>query len=356
MTSPHHQNGNHNTLAVTSQAGKSATIDVRPASADQSRPCDLPDTLGEPSVAAMTFFATAGFSVNTIAAIPSPSSGSLELGPLRLNAYGLMIALGAIAATWLMGRRLESRGWGTRDDASSIAIWAVPAGVVGARIYHVITDWERFDGRFVDVFKIWQGGLGIWGGIALGVAVGLVIARRRGLSVLNTFTAVAPALPLAQAIGRFGNWFNQELFGRATTLPWGLEIDDKHLPRGYESGTLFHPTFLYEAIGNLVLCAVLLQLDRRANQPVAVLASAKQSASAEPPAYLRPGRLFLFYTAGYSLLRFFVEGLRIDPAKSAGGLRLNQWTSIVVFVVSVAWLIIDSRRASAKQVAQAPPE
>jgi prolipoprotein diacylglyceryl transferase len=255
-----------------------------------------------------------------------------------------MIALGAIAATWLMGRRLESRGWGTRDDASSIAIWAVPAGVVGARIYHVITDWERFDGRFSDVFKIWKGGLGIWGGIALGVAVGLYIARRRGLSVPNTLTAVAPALPLAQAIGRIGNWFNQELFGRATTLPWGLEIDDKHLPRGYESGTLFHPTFLYEAIGNLVLCVVLLRLDRRA------------SLAAEPPAMLRPGRLFLFYTAGYTLLRFFVEELRIDPAKSAGGLRLNQWTSIVVFVISVTWLIIDSRRASAKQVAQAPPE
>jgi prolipoprotein diacylglyceryl transferase len=279
-----------------------------------------------------------------IASIPSPSSGSLELGPLRLNAYGLMIALGAIAATWLMGRRLESRGWGTRDDASSIAIWAVPAGVVGARLYHVITDWERFDGRFVDVFKIWKGGLGIWGGIALGVVVGLYIARRRGLSVPNTLTAVAPALPLAQAIGRIGNWFNQELFGRATTLPWGLEIDDKHLPRGYESGTLFHPTFLYEAIGNLVLCVVLLQLDQRASQRT------------EPPVMLRPGRLFLFYMAGYTLLRFFVEELRIDPAKSAGGLRLNQWTSIVVFIVSVSWLIIDSRRASAKQVAQAPPE
>ena len=298
----------------------------------------------------MNLLVAAGLSVNVVASIPSPSSGSLELGPLRLNAYGLMIALGAIAATWLMGRRLESRGWGTRDDASSIAIWAVPAGVVGARIYHVITDWERFDGRLVDVFKIWQGGLGIWGGIAAGVVVGILIARRRGFSVLNTLTAVAPALPLAQAIGRFGNWFNQELFGRATTLPWGLEIDDKLLPRGYESGTLFHPTFLYEAIGNLVLCAVLLQLDRRASM------RAESPVSAEPPTYLRPGRLFLIYTAGYSLLRFFVEGLRIDPAKAAGGLRLNQWTSIVVFVVSVAWLVIDSRRANVKPAAQAQPD
>ena len=304
----------------------------------------------------MTLFASAGFAARTFAAIPSPSAGSLELGPLRLNAYGLMIALGAIAATWLMGRRLESRGWGTRDDASSIAMWAVPAGVVGARLYHVVTDWQRFDGRFVDVVKIWKGGLGIWGGIALGVVVGLWVARRRGLSVANTLTAVAPALPLAQAIGRFGNWFNQELFGRATTLPWGLEIDDKHLPRGYESGTLFHPTFLYEAIGNLVLCAVLLRLDRRARVGAESSASTDAPASAEPAALVRPGRLFLFYTAGYTLLRFFVEELRIDPAKSAGGLRLNQWTSIVVFVVSVAWLVIDSRRANARQAAQVPPE
>ncbi len=261
-----------------------------------------------------------------LASLPSPPSGSLELGPLRLNAYGLMIALGAIAATWLMGRRLESRKWGTRDDASAIAMWAVPAGVVGARIYHVVTDWERFDGRWLDAVKIWKGGLGIWGGLLLGTIVGLWVAKRRGLRPAETLTIVAPALPLAQAIGRFGNWFNQELFGRATTLPWGLEIDDKHLPDGFASGTLFHPTFLYEAIGNIVLMAVLLQVDRRAR--------------------LRPGQLFFVYVAGYATLRFFVEGLRIDPAKSAGGLRLNQWTSIVMVVVSVAVLVVWRPRST----------
>ena len=261
-----------------------------------------------------------------LASLPSPPLGSLELGPLRLNAYGLMIALGAIAATWLMGRRLESRKWGTRDDASSIAIWAVPAGVVGARIYHVITDWERFDGRWLDALKIWKGGLGIWGGLLLGTIVGLWVAKRRGLRPAEMLTIAAPALPLAQAIGRFGNWFNQELFGRATTLPWGLEIDDKHLPDGFASGTLFHPTFLYEAIGNIVLMAVLLQVDRRAR--------------------LRPGQLFFVYVAGYATLRFFVEGLRIDPAKSAGGLRLNQWTSIVMVVVSVAVLVVWRPRST----------
>jgi len=303
-------------VVVTSQAGNNATIVVIPVSADQSARGERPDTSGETSVARMSW----------LASLPSPPSGSLELGPLRLNAYGLMIALGAIAATWLMGRRLESRKWGTRDDASAIAIWAVPAGVVGARIYHVITDWERFDGRWLDALKIWKGGLGIWGGLLLGTIVGLWVAKRRGLRPAELLTIAAPALPLAQAIGRFGNWFNQELFGRATTLPWGLEIDDKHLPDGFASGTLFHPTFLYEAIGNIVLMAVLLQVDRRAR--------------------LRPGQLFFVYVAGYATLRFFVEGLRIDPAKSAGGLRLNQWTSIVMVEVSVAVLVVWRPRST----------
>lgn len=262
--------------------------------------------------------------MNWLASLPSPSSGTLELGPLRLNAYGLMIALGAIAATWLVGRRLEARSWGTRDDASSIAMWAVPAGVVGARLYHVVTDWERFDGRLIDTVKIWKGGLGIWGGLVAGTIVGLWVARRRGLGVGRVLTVVAPALPLAQAIGRWGNWFNQELFGRATTLPWGLEIDDKKLPDGFEPGTLFHPTFLYESLGCLVLVGVLLQIDRRIP--------------------LKPGRLFAVYAAGYAVLRFFVEGLRIDPAKSAGGLRLNQWVSLVVFSAAVAFLVTSGSR------------
>jgi len=262
--------------------------------------------------------------MNWLASLPSPSSGSLELGPLRLNAYGLMIALGAIAATWLVGRRLEARSWGTRDDASSIAMWAVPAGVVGARLYHVVTDWERFDDRLIDTVKIWKGGLGIWGGLLVGTIVGLWVARRRGLGVGRVLTIVAPALPLAQAIGRWGNWFNQELFGRATTLPWGLEIDDKKLPDGFEPGTLFHPTFLYESLGCLVLVGVLLQIDRRIP--------------------LKPGRLFAVYAAGYAVVRFFVEGLRIDPAKAAGGLRLNQWVSLVVFSAAVAFLVTSGSR------------
>ncbi|MBJ7505561.1 MAG: prolipoprotein diacylglyceryl transferase [Acidimicrobiaceae bacterium] len=267
-----------------------------------------------------------------LASIPSPSTGVLELGPLNLSAYGFMIALGAIAGTRLLGRRLERHGWGTSDDASTIAMIAVPAGVIGARLYHVITDWERFDGRLIDTVKIWKGGLGIWGGVAVGVVVGVVVARRRGLGIANTLTAVAPALPLAQAIGRWGNWFNQELFGRPTTLPWGLEIDARHLPDGYELGTLFHPTFLYESLGCLLLVVLLVQLERRRT--------------------LRPGLLFLCYTSGYTVLRFFVEGLRIDDAKSAGGLRLNQWTSLVVFGVSVLLLVVVARRSTPAPDAQ----
>ena len=313
---------------VSNHAGKSAMIPVIPVSADQSTLGDRPDTTGEPIVGVVSLFDVVSHAESLLASIPSPSSGSWEIGPLRLNAYGLMIALGAIAATWLMGRRLEARTWGTRDDASSIAIWAVPAGVVGARIYHVVTDWERFDGRFVDVFKIWEGGLGIYGGLVLGTLVGLWVAKKKGLSLGRTLTAVAPALPLAQAIGRFGNWFNQELFGRPTTLPWGLEISARKIPDGYEPGTLFHPTFLYESLGLVVVMFVLLQIDRRAN--------------------LREGRLFLIYGIGYSVLRFFVEGLRIDPAKSAGGLRLNQWVSIVVFCSSVALLLALRRRDTSK--------
>ena len=259
--------------------------------------------------------------------IPSPSSGSLNLGPVRLNAYGLMIALGVIAAVWLCGRLLEQQGVGTRDDISSIAVWAVPAGVIGGRLYHVVTDWERFRGHYFDTVKIWQGGLGIWGGIALGVLVGMWAARRRGLSVSGVVTCATPALPLAQAIGRWGNWWNQELFGRPTSLPWGLKVSDSTArAAGYDAGTLFHPTFLYESLACLALCGVLLFVLKKFS--------------------LRPGRLFFVYTAGYTTFRFFIEGIRIDPAHSAGGLRLNQWVALIVFSVSVLVLLIDRFRAA----------
>ncbi len=255
--------------------------------------------------------------------IPSPSSGTLEIGPLKLNAYGLMIALGVVAAVWLAGRRLEQRGIGKRDDISEMALWAVPAGVIGARLYHVVTDWSRFSDNPGDIVKIWEGGLGIWGGIALGVIVGLWVMKRKGLPIALTLTCVTPALPLAQSIGRWGNWWNQELFGKPTDLPWALEVSSETAVKAGElPGTTFHPTFLYESIGCLLIAVVLVLIDRRVK--------------------LRPGLLFFVYTAMYTFMRFFIEGLRVDPATEAGGLRLNQWTSIVVFSVSVLILVVYS--------------
>jgi prolipoprotein diacylglyceryl transferase len=233
-----------------------------------------------------------------------------------------MIALGVVAAVWLFGRRMEAAGVGTRDDASAAALWAVPAGIIGARLYHVATDWDRFSGDFWAIFKIWKGGLGIPGGMALGILVGLWALWRRGIPLGPALTAVAPALPLAQAIGRWGNWFNQELFGKPTDLPWALKVDDaKAIDAGYPAGTTFHPTFLYESLWNLALCGVLIWIGRRFR--------------------LRPGRLLAFYVLGYGIGRFWVEGLRIDHSKEAAGLRLNQWMALVIAVGAAAYLLVD---------------
>jgi len=259
-----------------------------------------------------------------IASIPSPGSGSLHIGPLKLSAYGMMIALGVLAAGWLAGRRLVSKGWGTRDQMASITTWSVVAGVIGSRLYHVITDWSRYKNNLGDIPKAWQGGLGIPGGLIAGTVVGIALSKRYGISARRIATVAAPAIPLAQAIGRWGNYWNQELFGRATGLPWGLEIDERHLPAGFTPGTTFHPTFLYESLGNLLICALLLLIDRRLKP--------------------RAGWLFVMYLVGYSSLRLFTESLRIDPANEIAGLRVNTWMSMIVLAASLAWLVWDWRR------------
>jgi prolipoprotein diacylglyceryl transferase len=261
-----------------------------------------------------------------LAVIPSPSSGSIHLGPLRLNAYGLMIAIGVIVAVRIAGRRAENKGVGTTEDISSIAMWAVPAGVIGGRAYHVLTDYERFQGQWFDAVKIWQGGLGIWGGVTAGVAVGWWCARRRGLDAWWIISCAAPAIAIAQAIGRWGNWFNQELFGRPTTLPWALEVSGNvAVKAGYTAGTTFHPTFLYESVGCVLLAWLLIRLERRFN-----------------PAR---GRLFAWYVAGYTVLRFGTESIRIDASHNVGGMRLNQWVAIGVFVAAVLFLAVDRLRS-----------
>lgn len=259
-----------------------------------------------------------------LASIPSPSSGTLTIGPLKIHAYGLMIALGIVAGVWLMGRRFEKRGIGTRDDANSIAVWAVIAGVIGARLYHVATDWSKFENHLSNIPKLWQGGLGIPGGLLAGIGVGIWMIRRKGMPVAVALDCAAPALPLAQAIGRVGNYFNQELFGRPTTLPWALRIDVGKIPLGYAPGTTFHPTFLYESLSNLVLCGLLILIGGRFR--------------------LRPGHLLATYFIGYGIIRFWVEGLRIDEAHHVGGLRWNQWVALVAVVGGIAYLLISRAR------------
>jgi prolipoprotein diacylglyceryl transferase len=265
-----------------------------------------------------------------LGSIPSPSSNSIHVGPLELRAYGVAIAGGVLAAVWLARRRWAARG-GDPDDISSLAMWAVAAGLIGARLYHVLTDYRRFQGRWLDAFAIWEGGLGIPGGLLAGVGVGVVLARRRGLPAVQLLDVVAPAIPLAQAIGRLGNWFNQELFGRATDLPWAVRIDAEHRPTGFEDVATYHPTFLYEALWNLALAGLLLLLEQRRS--------------------LLPGQLFTLYVGGYALGRLWVEALRIDPASRILGLRVNIWTSLLALAVAGVLLVVRSRRQQPQEVA-----
>jgi len=258
------------------------------------------------------------------ATFPAPPGSVIEIGPLNLRAYGLMIGLGVVAAVSVLGRMFEAKQVGTRDDAGAISMWAVAAGIVGARLYHVATDWERFDDNLGAIAKIWEGGLGIPGGLVAGIAVGMYVARRRGLDVAKVATCAAPAIPVGQAIGRLGNWFNQELFGRPTDLPWALEVDADKVPLAYPAGTTFHPTFLYESLWNVGLFGVLLLVDRRLR--------------------LGPGRLLAVYVVGYSLGRLWVEGLRIDPADELGGLRWNQWVALAGIVGGAAYLVLTRGR------------
>lgn len=258
-----------------------------------------------------------------LASIPSPSSSVIELGPLTLRAYGLMIALGVVAAVWLAQKRWSARG-GDPDDISTLALWAVPAGLIGARLYHVLTDW-RFDEGFAEPFKIWEGGLGIPGGMALGVIVGLWVIRRNGWNQARMLDAVVPGLPLAQAIGRWGNWFNQELFGGPSDLPWAVEIDPEYAARaGHPGVETFHPTFLYESLWNVGLTLALIYIDRTGK--------------------LRRGALLAVYVVGYLVARLWLETVRIDPATEVGGVRINIWMSIIGIAIAGGWLLLRGRR------------
>jgi prolipoprotein diacylglyceryl transferase len=256
--------------------------------------------------------------VPVLAFIPSPSSGVVHAGPLTIHMYGLMLLLAIAACVWLTGKRWVARG-GDWDLIFRLTVWGVAAGIVGARLYHDITSWSEVPNQWWGPFAVWQGGLGVWGGIGLGVAVGAIIVHRAGESVTVMMDVVAPGLLLAQGIGRIGNWWNQELFGKPTTLPWGLKIDSLHRPLGYENFATFQPTFLYELLWDFGGVAVLLLVDRRFK--------------------IRPPALFALYISIYTSFRMFEETLRIDPSSHFLGMRLNFWVSLALFVASTGFFI-----------------
>lgn len=258
--------------------------------------------------------------------IPSPSQGVWHLGPLPLRAYAICILLGIFAGYLLGRRRWVARG-GSAEVLADVIMWAVPFGLIGARIYHVITDAELYFGEGknpVDALKIWNGGLGIWGAVAFGALGAWIACRRHKVPFLAVADAMAPGIALAQVIGRFGNYFNQELFGKPTDAWWALEIDPAHRPDGYQDFGTFHPTFLYEALWNLALIAIIILVDRRYK--------------------LGHGRAFALYVAGYCAGRAWIENLRIDTVNEFAGLRLNVWTSIILFVLAAAYFVVATRR------------
>lgn len=266
-----------------------------------------------------------------IASIPPPPLDGFEIGPIKIHIYALCIILGGILAFWLGGRRWAARG-GKSEQMYDVGLWAVIFGIIGARLYHVITVPDQYFGPNYDgtgdlskIFAIWEGGIAIWGAIG-GGALGVWFAcRRYGLRMPAMADTIAPGILLAQAVGRWGNYFNQELFGEPTTLPWGLEVaaDHYNFPAGVPADTLFHPTFLYESIWNLLGVAVLLLIDRRFK--------------------LRNGMMLWSYIVWYTLGRIPIESIRLDQAQEWTLLgmtaRTNTWTSVIMFLIAVALLI-----------------
>jgi prolipoprotein diacylglyceryl transferase len=264
--------------------------------------------------------------------IPSPSSSTIEIGPLSIHFYGLTLLVAIAAAVAISGVRWTRRG-GDWDLIFRCAVWGVAFGIVGARLYHVITSWDELPDEWWGPFAIWKGGLGVWGGIGLGTIVGMIVARRSGVSVARLADCVAPGLLVAQAVGRFGNWWNQELYGKPTDLPWGLEIDpDNRQPLEYFEFETFHPTFLYEALWCLAAVGVLLLVERRFR--------------------IRPGGLFALYVLVYSIGRVWIETIRIDPSHEIAGVRLNVFVAAVAIVLSGAFFVWWQRTWNRRQ---APP-
>jgi phosphatidylglycerol---prolipoprotein diacylglyceryl transferase len=261
-----------------------------------------------------------------VAYIPSPKHGIFHIGPLPLHAYGLMLAIGVLVATRVAERRWVRSGH-DQKEFGAIVVPVVIAGVVGARIYHLFTGYSWHDGGLVGTIEIWKGGLSIWGAVAGGFIAVVVLSRSRRLDALMLMDAIAPGVVLAQAIGRWGNYFNQELFGRPTTLPWGLEIDKAHRPLGFERYATFHPTFLYESLWCLIVFGTIVLVERRQT--------------------LRRGQVFALYIAMYTFGRIWFEALRIDDATRIFGVRFNLLLSIVMCIFGIVWFVWLGRRQQA---------
>ncbi|MDR7356867.1 prolipoprotein diacylglyceryl transferase [Paeniglutamicibacter sulfureus] len=275
---------------------------------------------------------------NVLASIPSPPAefSKFSLGPLTIHAYAICIMFGIIAAMWITARRWRAKG-GPEDVVWDICIWAIPFGIVGGRLYHVlVTDPDYYFGfngqsaHLAEIPQIWAGGLGIMGAISLGTVGALIACRRAGVRLSAFLDAAAPGVLLAQAFGRWGNWFNQELFGAPTTLPWGLEIDPNsfNFPPGIPAGTLFHPTFLYESLWNVAGVLLLIALDRRFK--------------------LRRGAMFWSYLIWYGIGRIIMETMRIDAADTIYilgiGLRVHMWLAIAMVVLGATGLVFVFRK------------
>jgi prolipoprotein diacylglyceryl transferase len=289
--------------------------------------------------------------MQSLAYLPSPDRGVWMLGPVPIRAYALCIIAGILVAVLWGERRFVARG-GEPGTVTDVAVFAVPFGLVGGRLYHVLTDWQTYfgpGGNPVDALRIWNGGLGIWGAIALGAVGAWIGCRRRGVPLPFFADAVAPGIVTAQAIGRLGNWFNQELYGGPTTLPWGLEIYRRVDPATGRPDALnglavdptpvavVHPTFLYELLWNLAVAALVVWADRRFR--------------------LGHGRAFAVYVAGYSLGRFFIELMRTDPATRVfGDVRINVVVSAVVFVGAVAYLLLVRKPREVPPFGPAPTD
>jgi prolipoprotein diacylglyceryl transferase len=269
-----------------------------------------------------------------VISIPSPSDGVWNLGFFPVRGYAVAIIVGIALAIWIGDRRWRARG-GDPGVVVDVAVWAVPFGIVGGRIYHVISSPAGYFGEGgdpVDALRIWEGGLGIWGAVVLGGVGAWIGVRRRGIPLPPFGDAIAPGIAVAQAVGRWGNWVNQELYGGPTTLPWGVEIDLENRPTEYLDVATFHPTFLYESIWMLAVAGILVLADRRWQ--------------------LGHGRVFALYVALYALGRLPIELMRIDPANEVLGMRVNVWVSMLVFVGAVAYLVISARRVPGRE----PPE